>query len=159
MFCAHLSNTVKKGTSAAFRFHCKNKWFSSKVCETIVKMHSKKAPEAAKNWGSSNVQNSLQKIMNLIEFDRKVNEFMVKTDVSRAPPNHCKNWYLSSKAPKMSQKAVCPDGPRMARNDGRGIRKRPSLGQKSAHTCTRAGSPSMRDVFVTPSKHYFQNYP
>ena len=39
--------------------------------------------------------------MDLIEFDRKVNEFMVKTEVLRAPPEHRKKGYLSSKAPKM----------------------------------------------------------
>ena len=39
--------------------------------------------------------------MNLVEFYRKVNEFIVKTEVSRAPPEHRKKGYLSSKAPKM----------------------------------------------------------
>ena len=89
--------------------------------------------------------------MNLVEFYRKVNEFIVKTEVLRAPPEHRKKGYLSSKAPKMVRNDPKVGFARMAIPHGRGIRKRPSLGQKSTHTHTRAGSRSMRDVFVTPS--------
>ena len=89
--------------------------------------------------------------MNLVEFYRKVNEFIVKTEVLRAPPEHRKKGYLSSKAPKMVRNDPKVGFARMATPDGRGIRKSPSLAPKAAHTCTRAGSPSMRDVFFTPS--------
>ncbi len=70
--------------------------------------------------------------MNLVEFYRKVNEFIVKTEVSRAPPEHRKNGYLSSKVPKMVRNdpkvgfaGMAIGFARMAHHDGRGIRKGP----------------------------------